>query len=278
MAPAQPSYRQPTATPSPVKLNRLKCISTARRVKPAVRSHHRADEFPVARDQSSQCSSQHRHLADPLAVGRIAIRHTAPPCRRSKVRTTTSSSAANSACLAVAAWGLARNTSRLPLGRLCRYPDGQVTQATFDLVAYHRRADRAAHDETDSGRLIDIGPDAQMPGQQGLARPAAFLDGCGEVRFAPHPRGRGKHRTPPSPRRRDAGQTLTRARPLRRRAASTARPARVRMRSLNPCVFARRRLFGWNVRLLTSTPVHVNVQRQGFGAYGQRSTQPTRSR
>src|SRR3954454_13807384 len=30
-----------------------------------------------------------------------------------------------------------------------------------------------------------------------------------------------------------------------------ARPARVRMRSRNPWVFARRRLFGWNVRLLT---------------------------
>jgi hypothetical protein len=51
-----------------------------------------------------------------------------------------------------------------------------------------------------------------------------------------------------------ADQTLTRARPLRRRAASTARPARVRMRSRKPCVFARRRLFGWNVRLLTETP------------------------
>ncbi len=47
------------------------------------------------------------------------------------------------------------------------------------------------------------------------------------------------------------GQTLIRARPLRRRAARIARPARVRMRSRNPCVFARRRLFGWNVRLLT---------------------------
>jgi hypothetical protein len=51
-----------------------------------------------------------------------------------------------------------------------------------------------------------------------------------------------------------AGQTLTRARPLRRRAARIARPARVRMRSRNPCVFARWRLFGWNVRLLTGTP------------------------
>jgi hypothetical protein len=41
------------------------------------------------------------------------------------------------------------------------------------------------------------------------------------------------------------------ARPLRRRAERIARPARVRIRRRNPWVFARRRLFGWNVRLLT---------------------------
>jgi hypothetical protein len=58
----------------------------------------------------------------------------------------------------------------------------------------------------------------------------------------------------PGPRPGHAGQTLIRARPLRRRADRTARPALVRMRSLNPCVLARRRLFGWNVRLLTGTP------------------------
>ena len=40
-------------------------------------------------------------------------------------------------------------------------------------------------------------------------------------------------------------------RPLARRAVMIARPARVRIRSRNPCVFARRRLFGWKVRLLT---------------------------
>src|SRR6202012_3767636 len=58
----------------------------------------------------------------------------------------------------------------------------------------------------------------------------------------------------PCPRLGHAGQTLILARPLRRRADRTARPALVRMRSLNPCVLARRRLFGWNVRLLTGTP------------------------
>src|SRR5580700_9891214 len=49
-------------------------------------------------------------------------------------------------------------------------------------------------------------------------------------------------------------QALSRSRPLCLRAARTARPARVRIRSRKPCVFARRRLFGWNVRLLTGTP------------------------
>ena len=39
-------------------------------------------------------------------------------------------------------------------------------------------------------------------------------------------------------------------RPLRRRAARMARPARVFMRRRKPWVLARRRLFGWKVRLL----------------------------
>ena len=41
-------------------------------------------------------------------------------------------------------------------------------------------------------------------------------------------------------------------RPLRRRAPRIARPARVRIRRRKPCTFARRRLFGWKVRLLMS--------------------------
>ena len=39
-------------------------------------------------------------------------------------------------------------------------------------------------------------------------------------------------------------------RPLRRRAEMMARPARVLMRARKPCVRERRRLLGWNVRLL----------------------------
>jgi hypothetical protein len=41
------------------------------------------------------------------------------------------------------------------------------------------------------------------------------------------------------------------SRPLRLRAAKMARPARVRIRWRKPWVRLRRRLLGWNVRLLT---------------------------
>ena len=44
---------------------------------------------------------------------------------------------------------------------------------------------------------------------------------------------------------------------IARRAERIERPARVRMRSRKPWVFARRRLFGWKVRLLTSGSVFV---------------------
>ncbi len=43
-------------------------------------------------------------------------------------------------------------------------------------------------------------------------------------------------------------------RPLRRRDDRIERPARVRMRRRKPCFLARRRLFGWYVRLLTGLP------------------------
>src|SRR3954466_8985749 len=47
-----------------------------------------------------------------------------------------------------------------------------------------------------------------------------------------------------------AVQAESSERPLARRAARIARPARVRMRRRKPCTLARRRLFGWKVRLL----------------------------
>lgn len=72
-------------------------------------------------------------------------------------------------------------------------------------------------------------------------------DGGRELRRVPHPVGRRQH----GDTRRPGYYAESSRRPLRRRAATMARPARVRMRSRKPCVLARRRLFGWKVRLLT---------------------------
>jgi hypothetical protein len=53
---------------------------------------------------------------------------------------------------------------------------------------------------------------------------------------------------PRSPHCLDQRETVSRVRPLPRLAARIARPALVRIRKRKPCVFARRRVFGWNVR------------------------------
>ena len=50
-------------------------------------------------------------------------------------------------------------------------------------------------------------------------------------------------------------------RPLARRAFRIARPARVFIRALKPCFRFRRRLFGWNVRFVT-TSLSVSLPHQ----------------
>ena len=58
-----------------------------------------------------------------------------------------------------------------------------------------------------------------------------------------------------------AVQAEMRVRPLPRRAARTARPARVLMRVRNPWVRARRRLFGWNVRFMRVSSLRLESSR-----------------
>lgn len=53
--------------------------------------------------------------------------------------------------------------------------------------------------------------------------------------------------------------TVSEWRPLRRRAARTARPVRVRMRFMKPCSRLRGMRFGWYVRLGTSEPPHLSL-------------------
>jgi hypothetical protein len=123
-----------------------------------------------------------------------------------------------------------------------KVPAHQLTKAPLDAISGHRRADCPAYHESYPGRFAAvnrIGPHQQVANHAGPTRAGPGAHGQRELRAAAHP---GLSRQ---------DQALSRSRPLRRRAARTARPARVRMRSRKPCVLARRRLFGWNVRLLT---------------------------
>jgi hypothetical protein len=76
-----------------------------------------------------------------------------------------------------------------------------------------------------------------------------------KVLTTPQTRGSRQHGAP----RRQPNQADSVSRPLRRRAAKMARPARVRILSRNPWVRARRRLFGWKVRLPLLTAQNLLV-------------------
>ncbi len=95
--------------------------------------------------------------------------------------------------------------------------------------------------------------DRQRPGRAS----ATLASDTAVLRRAAHTRRWGQHRRRcRSPRKRrgrgEGAQADSSARPLRRRPDRIARPARVRIRNRKPCVLARRRLLGWNVRLLTA--------------------------
>ena len=242
MAPAEPPDRQPTAADGTVDPDRLERVRAARRVKPAARSEQRADEPAVTGNQPDE-QPRRRRPPRHRCSGARSKSHTAPPCRRSSDRITSPSSAAKSAWLAVAACGLARNTRRLPSGSDWRYPTarwrsrrltllrttaGPTARLTVKpILGGSATPSRTSRWPTRSGRpaLLPLLIEALNSARRRI-RAAA-----GSMWHLRHPDG-------------SADQTLTRARPLRRRAASTARPARVRMRSRKPCVLARRRLFG----------------------------------
>lgn len=79
-------------------------------------------------------------------------------------------------------------------------------------------------------------PADRLPEQGGGPEAVFFRKHCGGVASVP----RGDY-------------AVRDLRPLLRRAETMARPARVRIRVRKPCLWARRRLFGWKVRLPLAT-------------------------
>jgi hypothetical protein len=135
-----------------------------------------------------------------------------------------------------------------------KVPAHELAKPPLDAVPGYRRPYRPADHETDPGRLpvADvIGARQQVAYHQRPTRAGPGAHGEREFRAPAHPGLGGQD------------QALSFSRPLCLRAARTARPARVRMRSRKPCVFARRRLFGWNVRLLTGAPGKGMVTTRG---------------
>jgi hypothetical protein len=122
----------------------------------------------------------------------------------------------------------------------------EVTKATLHSVASDRRTDRPAHHETHRrlGISLTVGRQNDMGNQSRLRGLDAPTNRDAEVLAAAHAMDLIEQRA----------QADSLERPLRRRDDRIERPARVRMRSRKPCFLARRRLFGWYVRLLTELP------------------------
>jgi hypothetical protein len=128
---------------------------------------------------------------------------------------------------------------------------GDMAQPTCDAVSLHRRADRLTDDKSDAWPLVIGLVTADMDDDVGLYRPHPSPDRGAELGRPGHAVLRWEH-VPPI---QELDQAVSEPRPLRRRPDTIARPARVRIRSRKPCTRARRRLFGWKVRLPLATAV-----------------------
>ena len=132
-----------------------------------------------------------------------------------------------------------------------------------------RHADRLGSGRHEVGRSGDhLGLEAGQDRPEAAAQPVpdrgrtdVTAEGVGDPgritgRAVDTADGEGTGATGRNTRERDEGRMVAdapdqaerRARPRERRALSTARPPRVRMRVRNPCFFLRFRLLGWNVR------------------------------
>jgi len=77
-------------------------------------------------------------------------------------------------------------------------PTGQMPKLPPDPIARHGRANSAAYNEADLGRLAAAAAAQKVTGEQRPTSAAATADSLGELGPPPHPGGRGKHgQSPP---------------------------------------------------------------------------------
>ncbi len=204
---------------------------------------------------------QDSHLRPPR-LGTLAPLTVREPTRR---RNAPSRSSPSAALLAPADAGSARTTTSAPAGRAatrcrmrcrsrrctrCRTTEPPTVRATtkptFVPISTGRPSSTGGEPASPAlarARCTTTEPQAaRRPRRTAVAKSSRRVSRVGAESNAKYPRkyARNANASP---------QADSSMRPLRRRAARMARPARVRMRNRNPWVLARRRLFGWNVRL-----------------------------
>ena len=233
VAPQQPPDREPTAAQRAEPLDGLGGIRTATGLIPTGRSQPRADRDPVERDEP-EC--------DPRGQADRSWRHRPATNRASAASRSRPSNDEDASAVP----GIARTTVPLPASSTSNREASSATQPPAHPVSRHAGTDGLAHDEADDRRIG--GESGQVVHDEvSAARATTRPDNRRKV-------GRPAHSVCGRQHGRDdrsATQADSSPRPLRRREDRIARPARVRIRSRKPCVFARRRLFGWKVRLLT---------------------------
>ncbi len=134
--------------------------------------------------------------------------------------------------------------------QLAQHRTRRVAQAPGNPVALHRRPHRFRNHQPNprSGCTDRPRGPLRVHDNVGFDRPHAVLHRRAELHRPRHPVLSRQHVAV-----RSRCQAVSDRRPLRRRFDTIARPARVRIRSRNPCTRARRRLLGWKVRLPLAT-------------------------
>ena len=227
-------------------------VVRARRVVPADRAQQGADGPLV---QLDQCQQRVLHCALPPGVGsgaRGAL--SAQPPGQPPLQRAASRSRASCVVVRITRAGQRPYDNQATGGQQGQSVAHQMTQPALDLVALRprrplpcsRRNPHVPGERSPPARAGPLRRCVQMDDQQRAPGPASSAYRGREVLAPPQPILGGQHGMDLV-----GDQADRRARPLPRRVARIARPARVRMRRRKPWVFARRRLFGWKVRLLT---------------------------
>ena len=235
--------RQPAPLDAAMHGDRLESVGRAGRVVATHLAVHRADHETICAQEADQ---QELHRDSPACAARSADELISTP-HASRHR---SSSRASSSYDAAAAPGQGADHHHALSGQQGSALAGQVAQSALHQVAGDGSTDglghHEAHSRCDEGTQIGaLGRrDQQVDHDQWAAAAPATAHDLSEVNGRGQAVAGGEHARLLTP------QAARRLRPLRRRDDRIERPARVRIRRRKPWVLCRRRLFGWNVRLL----------------------------